>query len=294
MELMPGTTLQDLVEGRTAQRREGIARILDVIDGLREIHRLGIVHRDVKPSNCLMDSDGRAKIGDFGLSRSLVRADALTRTGTFIARRCSPRRSRSRPKRSAHAQMCTRWRDAVLFADRAGAVPGGRYGSDPCAVRQRPRAADAFGAKGPARRPRPGGLARSGTRPAKRWRDLGEFETALLPFCRAGCRSAASACASGAFAIDYALLFLLAMPFMLTLLSEAAARQAGKCRSAQSGRFFRCWSGRSSGCCISSAARPCGLHARQALAGPARVQAARRERPGLVNAVLRTGLFYLL
>ena len=45
-------------------------KILDVVDGLREAHRLGLIHRDVKPSNCFLDGDGRVKIGDFGLSKS--------------------------------------------------------------------------------------------------------------------------------------------------------------------------------------------------------------------------------
>ena len=76
MELMPGTTLQDLVDRDGPMPIEkAISKISDVIDGLREAHRLGVVHRDVKPSNCFLDADGRVKIGDFGLSKSLVASD---------------------------------------------------------------------------------------------------------------------------------------------------------------------------------------------------------------------------
>lgn len=85
MELMPGDTLQDLV------RRKGplpvdqaIAKMLDVIEGLQAAHKLEVMHRDVKPSNCFLEADGRVKIGDFGLAKSLVFEGRLTRTGAFV------------------------------------------------------------------------------------------------------------------------------------------------------------------------------------------------------------------
>src|SRR5207302_931125 len=56
----------------------------DVIEGLQEAHRLEVIHRDVKPSNCFLEPDGRVKVGDFGLAKSLVKAAHLTRTGAFV------------------------------------------------------------------------------------------------------------------------------------------------------------------------------------------------------------------
>src|SRR5207237_2489049 len=100
MELMPGTTLQDLVD------REGplpvekaILKILDVIEGLQEAHRLGVVHRDVKPSNCFLDAEGRVKVGDFGLAKSLSGSAHLTKTGTVLGRPhfAAPEQVRRRP-----------------------------------------------------------------------------------------------------------------------------------------------------------------------------------------------------
>ena len=85
MELMPGSTLHDLVhEDGPLAIDAAVMKIRDVIEGLREAHRLGVIHRDVKPSNCFLEADGRVKVGDFGLSKSLVNESNLTRTGSFL------------------------------------------------------------------------------------------------------------------------------------------------------------------------------------------------------------------
>jgi len=87
MELMPGRTLKDLVEERgLLSETDAIKRILDVIEGLTEAHRVGMIHRDVKPSNCFLTTDDRVKVGDFGLSKSLAggRSANLTQTGAFL------------------------------------------------------------------------------------------------------------------------------------------------------------------------------------------------------------------
>ncbi len=85
MELMPGRTLKDVVreEGPLPVNR-AVDYVLDVTDGLEAAHALGIIHRDVKPANCFLDADGRAKVGDFGLSKSLISDAALTHTGAFM------------------------------------------------------------------------------------------------------------------------------------------------------------------------------------------------------------------
>ncbi len=88
MELMPGATLKDLVDRRgPLPIAEAVTRILDTIDGLAEAHRLGVIHRDVKPSNCFVTADDRVKIGDFGLSKSLGGSNPakhLTGSGRFV------------------------------------------------------------------------------------------------------------------------------------------------------------------------------------------------------------------
>jgi eukaryotic-like serine/threonine-protein kinase len=86
MELMSGRTLKDLIETQgPLPQGEAVRKIMDVIEGLEEAHKLGVIHRDVKPSNCFLEAEGRVKVGDFGLSKSLIGSDAdLTRTGSFL------------------------------------------------------------------------------------------------------------------------------------------------------------------------------------------------------------------
>ena len=69
MELCAGGSLATrLVGGRRLAPDELVPILVSVADGLAELHRRGIVHRDVKPSNILFAAD-RAKLADFGLAR---------------------------------------------------------------------------------------------------------------------------------------------------------------------------------------------------------------------------------
>ncbi|KAA6373478.1 MAG: hypothetical protein EZS28_030995 [Streblomastix strix] len=55
-----------------------------ILSGLNVLHSLGIVHRDLKPENILIDSDGNAKIGDFGLAQEMASKLYLKAVGTKI------------------------------------------------------------------------------------------------------------------------------------------------------------------------------------------------------------------
>lgn len=81
MEYVDGITLSRLVQDRGPLSPDDAAPLLwQVADGLTAAHAEGITHRDVKPSNVLIDADGNAKVLDFGIAR--VETDAsLTRTG---------------------------------------------------------------------------------------------------------------------------------------------------------------------------------------------------------------------
>ncbi|WP_294565216.1 protein kinase domain-containing protein [uncultured Arthrobacter sp.] len=82
MEYVPGRTLRDLIRERgQLTPRLALALIDPVIEGLAAAHEAGLVHRDVKPENVLLSSNGQIKIADFGLARAV---SASTGTATLV------------------------------------------------------------------------------------------------------------------------------------------------------------------------------------------------------------------
>lgn len=69
MEMVPGGHFEDVIKERgTVPEREMLPLAQQVADGLRAAHAAGLIHRDVKPGNILLDAAGNAKIVDFGLA----------------------------------------------------------------------------------------------------------------------------------------------------------------------------------------------------------------------------------
>ena len=68
MELMEGGSLANLLATRTRPIRadRALQVILQVLDGVEQIHRAGVIHRDIKPDNLLVSRSGEIKIADFG------------------------------------------------------------------------------------------------------------------------------------------------------------------------------------------------------------------------------------
>jgi tRNA A-37 threonylcarbamoyl transferase component Bud32 len=83
----------EYVDGETLKQRidrvgplpvdEATAYAIEIGRGLSAAHTRRLVHRDVKPQNVLIDSEGRAKVTDFGIARSLE-SDGLTQTGRVL------------------------------------------------------------------------------------------------------------------------------------------------------------------------------------------------------------------
>jgi serine/threonine protein kinase/tetratricopeptide (TPR) repeat protein len=84
MEYVPGENLKSLIK-RIGQlsKTKAISIAKQVCEGLVEAHRLGVVHRDLKPQNIMVDSEGNARIMDFGIARS-IRTKSVTETGMII------------------------------------------------------------------------------------------------------------------------------------------------------------------------------------------------------------------
>jgi len=84
-EYVEGENLKALIEREAPlPEREAIELALQVADGLAFAHAQGLVHRDVKPQNVLLTEDGRAKVTDFGIARSVDVHRGLTQTGTVM------------------------------------------------------------------------------------------------------------------------------------------------------------------------------------------------------------------
>ena len=83
MEYLQGGTLKSLMASRELTFREIIEIGIQVGDGLNRAHESGIVHRDIKPQNLLLDKDGRVKIADFGLAKVKGGSKITTGGSTF-------------------------------------------------------------------------------------------------------------------------------------------------------------------------------------------------------------------
>ena len=71
MEFIDGTDLRRVIQSGALSATEALAIVPQVCDALQFAHEEGIVHRDVKPENILLDKKGRVKIADFGLAKLL-------------------------------------------------------------------------------------------------------------------------------------------------------------------------------------------------------------------------------
>ena len=83
MEYVPGGDLKALIDGRGALSGGDLSRLSEAAAGLAHAHERGVIHRDVKPHNILLNENGRPKLSDFGIARALDATHA-TRTGSYL------------------------------------------------------------------------------------------------------------------------------------------------------------------------------------------------------------------
>jgi len=80
MEFVEGASLDRVLvqQDGPLPTLQALRVVRDVAQALQAIHQAGVVHRDLKPGNILIDADGTAKVGDFGLATLMAEQDTLT------------------------------------------------------------------------------------------------------------------------------------------------------------------------------------------------------------------------
>jgi len=122
MEHVEGRTLKELIVAR-GPSPIGIAidYTRQILSALRFAHRNGIVHRDIKPHNVIVDGEGRVKVMDFGIARAGA-ASQMTEAGSIIgtAQYLSPEQARGAPVDQTSDLYST---GIVLYELLTGSVP---------------------------------------------------------------------------------------------------------------------------------------------------------------------------
>jgi eukaryotic-like serine/threonine-protein kinase len=122
-EYVAGENLKQLVDRSGALPvRRAVELALEIARALAFAHDQGLVHRDVKPQNVLLNGDGEPKVTDFGIARSLDVEHGMTQTGTVLgtSNYIAPEQASGRP---VDAQTDVYSLGVVLFELLTGEVP---------------------------------------------------------------------------------------------------------------------------------------------------------------------------
>src|SRR5918995_1751516 len=97
-QLVGGRTLKEIVREKGAAPPEAAVDVtLQILRAARYAHKHGLVHRDIKPHNVLIDQDGRVRVTDFGIARAGT--SDMTETGSIMgtAQYLSPEQAQGKP-----------------------------------------------------------------------------------------------------------------------------------------------------------------------------------------------------
>src|SRR6185503_17997713 len=119
MENVEGDSLKDLInDGMTVAAAVEVTR--QILEAERFAHKKGIIHRDIKPQNVLIDADGRARVTDFGIAKA--GSSEITQTGSVMgtAQYLSPEQAQGK---EVTAQSDLYSTGVVLYEALTGEVP---------------------------------------------------------------------------------------------------------------------------------------------------------------------------
>lgn len=99
MKYVDGKSLDELLAAKSVPMERALDILWQAACGLGHAHRRGVVHRDVKPSNIMVDDSGRVVITDFGISKALESKTQYTSVGQMIGtpRYVSPEQAKGQP-----------------------------------------------------------------------------------------------------------------------------------------------------------------------------------------------------
>jgi Protein kinase domain len=84
MDFVTGKNLGELVRGNPLPAEQAASYVKTIAEAIQFAHQRGILHRDLKPQNVLIDADDRPRITDFGLAKRIETDSGLTRTGDIV------------------------------------------------------------------------------------------------------------------------------------------------------------------------------------------------------------------
>jgi eukaryotic-like serine/threonine-protein kinase len=121
MEYLEGHTLKQLVQAQgPLEPALAIDIVIQILKAARFAHKRGVIHRDLKPHNVILDEEGRAKVTDFGIARA--GASDMTETGSIMgtAQYLSPEQAQGHAVSAASDLYAV---GIVLYELLAGRVP---------------------------------------------------------------------------------------------------------------------------------------------------------------------------
>jgi tRNA A-37 threonylcarbamoyl transferase component Bud32 len=84
MDFVEGTNLTQTAGGRPVAPRSAAEWLKAIAEAVQFAHQRGVLHRDLKPQNIMLDAAGRPRVTDFGLAKNLAGDSTLTRTGAVM------------------------------------------------------------------------------------------------------------------------------------------------------------------------------------------------------------------